>query len=114
MNRPARSLRTRFRERRYTPATFRIGLACAVGAAVCIVVLGSNSGADTSFVPGNATAQAQAITVAPTTGGLNYAISLGISISDYQSLEAQSLSQTIDLGAIGTDESTIRRSGVKV
>lgn len=103
MNRPARSLRTRFRERRYTPTTFRVGLACALGAAVCIVEFGSNSGADTSaFVPGNATAQAQAITVAPTTGGLNYAISLGISISDYQDQEAQSLSQTIDLGAIGT------------
>lgn len=102
MNRPGRSLRTRFRERRYTPTTFRIGLACALGAAVCIVEFGSSSGADTSFVPGNATAQAQAITVAPTTGGLNYAISLGISISDYQDVEAQSLSQTIDLGAIGT------------
>ena len=102
MNRPRRSLRARFRERRYTPATFRVGLACALGAAVCIVEFGSNSGADTSFVPGNATAQAQAITVAPTTGGLNYAISLAISISDYQDMEAQSLSQTIDLGAIGT------------
>lgn len=101
MNRPARSLRTRFRERRYTPTTFRIGLACALGAAVCNIEFGS-SGADTSFVPGNATAQAQAITVAPTTGGLNYAITLGISISDYQDMEAQSLSQTIDLGAIGT------------
>jgi hypothetical protein len=97
-----RSLRTRFRERRYTPATFRIGLACALGAAVGIIEFGSSSGADTAFVPGNATAQAQAISVAPTTGGLNYAISLGISISDYQNLEAQSLSQTIDLGAIGT------------
>jgi hypothetical protein len=80
----------------------RIGLACALGAAVCIVEFGSNSGADTAFVPGNATATAQAISLAPTTGGLNYAISLGISISDYQNLEAQSLSQTIDLGAIGT------------
>jgi hypothetical protein len=69
---------------------------------VCIIEFGSYSGADTSFVPGNATAQAQAITVAPTTGGLNYAISLAISISDYQDMEAQSLSQTIDLGAIGT------------
>jgi hypothetical protein len=68
---------------------------------VCIVEFGS-SGADTSFIPGNAIAQAQAISLAPTTGGLNYAISLGISISDYQNLEAQSLSQTIDLGAIGT------------
>jgi hypothetical protein len=69
---------------------------------VCIVEFGASSGADTSFVPGNGTAQAQAITLAPTTGGLNYAISLGISISDYQNQEAQSLSQTIDLGAIGT------------
>jgi hypothetical protein len=80
----------------------RIGLACALGAAVGIVEFGSNSGADTSFVPGNGTAAAQAISLAPTTGGLNYAIDLGISISDYQNMEAQSLSQTIDLGAIGT------------
>jgi hypothetical protein len=93
---------TRFRERRYTPAAFRIGMACAVVAAVCIVEFGSTSGADTAFVPGNATASAQAIAVAPTTGGLNYAISLAISISDYQDMEAQSLSQTIDLGTIGT------------
>ena len=97
-----RSLRTRIRERRYTPATVRIGLACTVVAAVCIVELGSSSGADTSFVPGNALAQSQAISVAPTTGGLNYAITLATSIARYQDLEAQSLSQTIDLGAIGT------------
>ena len=97
-----RSFVTRFRERHYSPAAFRIGLACAVVAAVCIVEFGSTSGADTTFIPGNATATAQAISVAPTTGGLNYAITLGISISNYQDMEAQSLSQTIDLGAIGT------------
>jgi len=102
---------TRFRERRYTPATFRIGLACAVVAAVAIVEVGSTSGADTSFVLGNATAQAQAIAVAPTTGGLNYTISLAISISDYQDIEAQSLSQTIDLGAIGTALETATACG---
>ncbi|HEY6473038.1 MAG TPA: choice-of-anchor P family protein [Acidimicrobiales bacterium] len=93
---------TRFRERHYSPAAFRLGLACAVVAAVCIVEFGSTSGADTTFIPGNAVATAQAISVAPTTGGLNYAITLGISISNYQDIEAQSLSQTIDLGAIGT------------
>lgn len=97
-----RSLRTRLRERRYTPTTVRIALACAVASAVCIVELGSGSGADTSFVPGDALAQAQALTVAPTTGGLNYAITLATSISNFQDVEAQSLSQTIDLGAIGT------------
>ncbi len=93
---------TRVRERRYTPATVRVGLACAVAAAIAIVELGSTSGADTSFVPGDAAAQAQAISLAPTTGGLNYAITLATSIADYQDLEAQALSQTIDLGAIGT------------
>jgi hypothetical protein len=97
-----RSMRMRLRERRYTPATVRIGLACAVATAVCIVELGSRSGADTSFVPGDALAQAQALTLAPTTGGLNYAITLATSISNYQDVEAESLSQTIDLGAIGT------------
>lgn len=102
MKGPRRSVVTRFRERHYSPAAFRIGLACAVVAAVCLVEFGSTSGADTTFVPGNATASAQAFAVAPTTGGLNYAITLGISISDYQDLEAQSLSQTIDLGTIGT------------
>ncbi|HEY1653428.1 MAG TPA: choice-of-anchor P family protein [Acidimicrobiales bacterium] len=90
---------------------FRIGLACAVVAAVCIVEFGASSGADTAFVPGNATAQAQAIAVAPTTGGLNYTVSLGISLSDYQDMEAQSLSQTIDLGAIGTALETATACG---
>ena len=91
------------RERRYTPTDrpHRPRRARVVGA-VCLVELGSTSGADTSFVPGNAQAQAQAITLAPTTGGLNYAITLATSISNYQDMEAQSLSQTIDLGAIGT------------
>jgi hypothetical protein len=97
-----RTLRQRLRGRRYTPATIRIGLACALGAAVGIVELGSGSGADTSFVPGNALARSQAISLAPTTGGLNYAITLATSVSNYQDMQAQSLSQTIDLGAIGT------------
>src|SRR5271155_3286233 len=93
-----RSLRTRLSERRYTPTTVRIGLACAVACAVCVVEFGSGSSASTSFVPGDALAQAQALTVAPTTGGLNYAITLATSISNYQDVESQSLSQTINLG----------------
>jgi hypothetical protein len=97
-----RTLRQRLRGRRYTPATVRVGLACALGAAACIVELGSGSGADTSFVPGDALARSQAISLAPTTGGLNYAITLATSVSNYQDMQAQSLSQTVDLGAIGT------------
>ncbi|HEY5384282.1 MAG TPA: hypothetical protein VIJ56_03545, partial [Acidimicrobiales bacterium] len=97
-----RTLRQRLRGRRYTPATVRVGLACALGAAVGIIELGSGSGADTSLVPGDALARSQAISLAPTTGGLNYAITLATSVSNYQDMQAQSLSQTIDLGAIGT------------
>src|SRR3984957_11627237 len=96
------TLRQRLRGRRYTPATIRIGLACALGAAVGIVELGSGSSADASFVPGDALARSQAISLAPTTGGLNYAITLATSVSNYQDMEAQSLSQTVDFGAIGT------------
>jgi hypothetical protein len=92
----------RFRERRYTPAVFRAGLCCIVAAGVALVQFGS-SGADTSsFVTGNAQAQSQALSVAPTTGGLNYAIILATSIAAYHDTEAQALSQTIDLGALGT------------
>jgi hypothetical protein len=97
-----RSLRVRFRERRYTPTTVRVGLGCALIAAVCIVQVGSDSGADTTFIPGTASAGAQAISLSPTTGGLNYSITLATSIAAYQNAQAQALSETIDLGTIGT------------
>src|SRR5580692_9524201 len=98
-----RSLKARFRSRSYRPATVRVGLGCIVTAALCLIQLSSStSGADTAFVPGTANAAAQAISVAPTSGGLNYAIVLATSIAAYQNAQAQSLSQTIDLGAIGT------------
>ena len=41
---------------------------CAEGAAVCIVEFAPGSGADTSFVAGDALARAQAISQAPTKG----------------------------------------------
>jgi hypothetical protein len=102
LQRGVRRARDRFRERRYTPAAARVVLGLVVVAGVCLVQLGHTSGADTTFVPGNGLAQAQAISLAPTTGGLNYAITLSTSISNYADAEAQSLSQTLDLGAIGT------------
>jgi hypothetical protein len=92
----------RIRERHYSPAVYRAGLACILAAGIGVVEFGSSSGADTSFVTGNAVAESQALSVAPTTGGLNYAVILATSIANYQDQEAQSLSQTIDLGAIGT------------
>ena len=69
---------------------------------VCLVSSASDSGADSSFVPGNALGEAQAIELAPTTGRLSYAVTLATSVADYQITEGQSLSQTLDLGAIGT------------
>jgi hypothetical protein len=80
----------------------RIGVACAVVVGVCVSQLTSTSGADTSFNEGTASAEAQAISVAPTTGQLNYAIILATSAADYENSEGQALSQTLDLGAIGT------------
>ena len=88
---------------RYSPVGVRIGLGCAVMVGVCLSQVGGGStGADTTFIPGTATAGAPAISLAPTTGGLNYAITLATSLTQYENEEAQALSQTIDLGAIGT------------
>jgi hypothetical protein len=80
----------------------RVGLGGVVVAAVCLAQLSSTSGADTAFVPGTATATAQAIQVAPTTGSLSYAVILATSQAAYENGEGQALAQTLDLGAIGT------------
>ncbi len=90
--------------RRHSPVAIRVGLGLVVVAGISLTQLsaGSTSGADTSFVNGTGTASAQGIAVAPTTGGLNYAITLATSIAAYQNSQSQALSQTIDLGAIGT------------
>jgi hypothetical protein len=97
------SLPSRLMARRHDPAVVRVGLGCMVVAGVCLAQLSaSRSGADTAFVPGTASSSAQAIQIAPTTGGLSYDISLATSAADYQGSEGQALSQTLDLGAIGT------------
>ncbi|HEY2215226.1 MAG TPA: hypothetical protein VGH31_09235 [Acidimicrobiales bacterium] len=90
--------------RRHSPVAIRVGLGLVVAAGISLTQLsaGSTSGADTSFIQGTGSASAQAIAVAPTTGGLNYAITLATSIAAYQNAQASSLSETIDLGAIGT------------
>jgi hypothetical protein len=98
-----RSRATRLVARRHGPIAVRVGLGGVVVAGVCLAQLTtSGSGADTAFVPGTASSSAQAIQIAPTTGGLSYDISLATSAADYQGSEGQALSQTLDLGAIGT------------
>jgi hypothetical protein len=72
----------------------------------CATAVSLNSGravADTSggaWVPGDANAVAQAITVHPSTAGLGYDITLATSIADYQADLAQAESKTFDGGAI--------------
>jgi hypothetical protein len=99
----ARAMGARMWRRRYGPVAVRVGLGGILIAGVCVAQLSTTatSGADTSFSPGNATASAVAVSVAPTTGGLNYAISLATSVADYENNEGQALSQTPDLGSLG-------------
>jgi hypothetical protein len=78
------------------------GLACALLAAVGLAAVPVPASADTSFSPGSATATAQVIEVGPSTGGLNYAVSLDTSQAAYQNATSEALSQTLDLGFVGT------------
>ncbi len=54
------------------------------------------------FIPGSATAQAQTIQLAPTTAGLNYAITQGVAIAGYAGQQGRAQAQTLDLGIIGS------------
>jgi hypothetical protein len=99
----ARSAASRIWAQRSGPVALRVGLGGVVVAAVVVAQLSSTSAADpAAFVPGTAMATAQAIQVAPTTGSLSYAVILGTSQAAYENGEGQALSQTLDLGAIGT------------
>lgn len=79
--------------------------------AASVAVLGASMGwvpgasadtsASSSFVAGSANATSQAITVAPSTGGLGYDITLAQSVADYQDTEGQAQAQTLNLGSIG-------------
>jgi hypothetical protein len=90
--------------RRYSAVGVRVVLGCAVIGGVCLSQFGGSgpTGADTAFVQGTADAGAQAIALSPTTGGLSYVVTLATSISHYQNAASAALSQTIDLGVIGT------------
>ncbi|HEX3793686.1 MAG TPA: hypothetical protein VHV57_04225 [Acidimicrobiales bacterium] len=101
-SRAVRSRAARILDRRSGPVVVRIGLGCAIVAGVCLAQLTATSSADSSFIPGTANASAQAIALSPTTGGLNYSITLATSIAAYQNAQSSALSQTIDLGTIGT------------
>ncbi|MGH9029644.1 MAG: hypothetical protein ACRDV4_08535, partial [Acidimicrobiales bacterium] len=79
----------------------RTALAACVVGGVCIWQLvlantGSASADDSSWVTGNAAATSQAISLAPSTAGLNYAFVLSTSIAGYQDTEGQAEAETFN------------------
>jgi hypothetical protein len=56
---------------------------------------------DGSFIVGTANAVGEAVTLAPSTAGLGYDITLATSVADYQAGEGQAQAQTLNLGTIG-------------
>jgi hypothetical protein len=88
--------------RRYGPVGLRVGLGCAIIAAVCLAQLSTTSGADTSFIPGTATSGSQAIAVAPTVSSLSLGVILGTTLADYVNNEGQALAETFTAGTLET------------
>jgi hypothetical protein len=70
------------------------------------VVAPQAAAAKGTFNAGTATAIAQAVSVAPKTGGLAASVTIGTTIADYRGTLAQASSQTINLGVIGTTLTT--------
>jgi hypothetical protein len=87
--------------------TVAVGSLTLVGASVA----GPWAHADAPFVPGTATATAQAFAVAPRTGGFAYTITGGGSVADFRGSLAQAKSQSVDFGLIGTSLTTQQCDG---
>jgi len=66
---------------------------------------------DSSWVAGAATATSQAIAIAPSTAGLNYALTLATSVADYQANEGQAESETFTGGPVVTALTSIQCDG---
>jgi len=84
----------------------RTGLALILFAATTLTLMVTAPGgasADTAaFYPGTATATAQPMAIKPTTAGLGYTMTLANTSAEYEQGLAKALSQTLNLGAIGT------------
>ncbi|HEX3840036.1 MAG TPA: hypothetical protein VHU85_04510 [Acidimicrobiales bacterium] len=81
-------------------------LALILFAATTVTVFATAPGgasADTgTFYPGTSTATASALSLVPSTGGLGYTITFSTSNAEYEQGLAKALSQTLNLGVIGT------------
>jgi hypothetical protein len=96
--------------KRWTPTGSKLIVALFVMAATVMsaltfgaVTVSGGAGADTTpFNVGTASAGATALEIDPSLAQLNLAIQLGSSDADFEYSEAQALSQTLDLGEIGS------------
>src|ERR1035441_5620116 len=89
----------------------RTGLALLLFAATALALIitapGAAPGADTAaFYPGTATATAQPMAIKPSTAGLGYTMTLANTSAEYEQGLAKALSQTLNLGSIGTSLTT--------
>jgi hypothetical protein len=79
---------------------------CAALTATTVLAPMQAAYAKDSFNPGTATAIAEAVSIAPKTGGLSASVVIGTTIADYRGTLAQASSQTLNLGVIGTTLTT--------
>jgi hypothetical protein len=87
----------------------------SVAGGLCIWQLCARAPAATadppSWVPGSASAISQAIALAPSTAGLNYALTLATSVADYQATEGQAESETFTGGPVVTSATSVQCDG---
>lgn len=112
----ARGVRRPVRVARSARGFWRTGLAALVVLGVCMwqLVFAATPGAgadDSTWVAGTATATAQAIALAPSTAGLNYAVTLATSVADYQANEGQAESEIFTGGPVVTSLTTTQCDG---
>lgn len=102
---------------RWTARAFwRTALAGSVVGGVCmwqLVLAGSGTATadDSSWVAGSATATSQAVALAPSTAGLNYALTLATSVADYQGNQGQAESETFTGGPVVTAATSTQCDG---
>jgi hypothetical protein len=97
-------------------AFWHTALAAIVVGGFCmwqVVFTGSGTAAadSTSWVPGTATATAQALAFSPSTAGLNYALTFATSVADFQANEGQAQSQIVTGGPLVTALTSVQCNG---
>jgi len=88
--------------RNYRRTGFALVLFCATTLTLIVTAPGGASADTAAFYPGTSTATASALALVPSTAGLGYTITLSTSDAEYEQSLAKALSQTLNMGVIGT------------